>query len=110
MSTKIKRNDKVVVTAGKDKGKEGKVLLINRKKNRAVVEGVNMITKHQKPSAANAQGGMVKKEASIHLSNISYLHKGKATRLGYKLEKTEKDGKTIVVKKRFAKTTGDLID
>ncbi len=110
MATKIKRNDKVIIIAGKDKGKEGKVLLVNRKKNRVIVEGVGMISKHQKPSAGNAQGGIVKKEASIHLSNVMFSHKGKATRLGYKIETSEKDGKTIKVKKRFAKTTGELVD
>ncbi len=109
MATKIKRNDNVVVIAGKDKGKEGKVLKVDRNKNRVIVEGVNMISKHQKPGAAQ-QGGIVKKEASIHASNVMFLHEGKPTRLGYKVETTEKDGKTVKVKKRFAKTTGKLVD
>lgn len=109
MSTKLKRNDNVVVIAGKDTGKEGKILKIDRKANRVIVEGVNMISKHQKPSPAG-QGGIVQKEAAIHLSNVMFLHKGKPTRLGYKVETTEKDGKTVKVKKRFAKSTGELVD
>ena len=106
---KIKKGDKVVVTTGKDKGQEGKVLVVDRKTNRIIVEGINMITKHMKPQAGNP-GGIVKKEAAIHVSNVMYLHKGKPTRIGYKLETIEKDGKTKNVKKRFAKSTGDIID
>ena len=69
-SLKIKKGDTVRVIAGKDKDKEGKVLLVNAKKNTVVVEGVNMITKHEKPSMANQQGGIVNKEAPINISNV----------------------------------------
>lgn len=103
---KIKRDDKVVVIAGKDKGKEGKVLLVDRKNNRVVVEGVNQIKKHQKPNAVNHNGGIITKEAPIHASNVMYLHNGKPSRLGYKIE--EIDGKRV--KKRIIKKTGEVID
>ncbi len=102
MVTKLKKGDKVVVTAGKDKGKEGRILMIDRKKMRVVVEGVNIIKKHQKPNAMNQAGGIVEMEAPLSISNVMYLHKGKATRLGMKLE-----GST---KKRFAKSTGEIVD
>ena len=110
MAVKIKKGDLVVVTTGKDKGKQGKVVLIDRKKSRVVVEGINMITKHQKPSATHQQGGIIKKEAAIHVSNVMYLHNGKATRIGYKIETIEKDGKQVKVKKRVARSTGEVID
>ena len=106
---KIKRGDKVEMIAGKDKGKQGKVLHVDRDSDRVVVEGVNMITKHQKPKGNN-QGGIVKKEAAVHASNVMYVHNGKPTRLGVKVETTTKDGKNVTVKKRIAKTTGDVID
>jgi len=106
---KIKRGDKVEVIAGKDKGKQGKVLHVNREDDRVVVEGINMISKHQKPRGAD-QGGIIKKEAAIHASNVMYVHNGKPTRLGVKVETTTKDGKNVTVKKRIAKTTGDVID
>ena len=99
---KLKTGDKVVVIAGKDKGKEGKILHVDRKNNRVIVEGVNMISKHTKPSRQNQQGGIVKKEGSIHASNVMYLHNGKATRLGAMI----KDGKKV----RVAKKTGEVID
>lgn len=99
---KLKTGDKVVVIAGKDKGKEGKILHVDRKNNRVIVEGVNMISKHTKPSMQNQQGGIVKKESSIHASNVMYLHNGKATRLGAMI----KDGKKV----RVAKKTGEVID
>ena len=98
-SVKIKKGDTVKVIAGKDKDKEGKVLTIQN--GRVIVEGINMITKHTKPSAANQQGGILNKEAPIDISNVMYLHKGKVTRIGFKVE----DGKKV----RFAKTTGDVI-
>ena len=98
---KIKKGDNVRVIAGKDKGKEGKVLDIDRKKGRVLVEGVNMITKHMKPSAANANGGIVQREAMIDISNVMYMHKGRPTRVGFKM-----DGDKKV---RFAKSTGDII-
>jgi large subunit ribosomal protein L24 len=102
MSVKIKTGDMVKIIAGKDKDKEGKVLSVEPKKNRVIVEGVNMITKHTKPSASNQAGGIVSKEAPIDLSNVMYLHKGQATRLGYKIE----DGKKV----RVAKKTGEVVD
>ena len=103
MSTfKIKKGDTVKVIAGKDKDKEGKVVSVDRKKNKIVVEGINMITKHEKPSAANQNGGIVRREAPIDASNVMYVHKGKATRIGFKFE----GGKKV----RFAKSTGDIID
>ena len=101
-SLKIKKGDTVRVIAGKDKDKEGKVLLVNAKKNTVVVEGVNMITKHEKPSMANQQGGIVNKEAPINISNVMYLHKGKPTRIGFKIEGDKKV--------RVAKSTGKTID
>ena len=99
---KIKKGDTVKVIAGKDKDKEGKVIAVNVKNNTVLVEGVNMVTKHSKPSMANQQGGIITKEAPIHVSNVMYLHKGKATRVGYKM-----DGDKKV---RFAKATGEVID
>ena len=84
MSTfKIKTGDTVKVIAGKDKDKEGKVISVNPKNSTVVVEGVNMITKHEKPSMANQQGGIVNKEAPIQVSNVMYLHKGTPTRIGF---------------------------
>ena len=102
MSVKIKKGDTVKVITGKDKDKEGKVLSVDAKNNRVVVEGINMITKHEKPSMSNQQGGIVNKEAPIDISNVMYVHKGKATRIGYKTE----NGKKV----RVAKSTGEVID
>ena len=99
---KIKKGDTVKVIAGKDKDKEGKVVSVDHKNGKVVVEGVNMVTKHMKPSAANPNGGIVQKEAAIDASNVMYVHKGKATRIGFKM-----DGDKKV---RFAKATGDIID
>ena len=99
---KIKKGDTVKVIAGKDKDKEGKVIAIDTKNHRVLVEGVNMVTKHTKPSAANQQGGIVETEAYIAVSNVMYLHKGQPTRIGFKM-----DGDKKV---RFAKKTGDVID
>ena len=102
MTTKLKKGDLVQVIAGKDKGKEGKILAINTKKGTALVEGINMITKHTKPSAANQNGGIIHQEGAVDLSNLMYVYKGKATRLGYAV----KDDKKV----RIAKSTGDVID
>jgi large subunit ribosomal protein L24 len=99
---KIKKGDMVKVIAGKDKDKEGKVIAVNRKDNKLLIEGINMVTKHAKPSMANQQGGIIQKEAPIDASNVMYLHKGKATRVGFKM-----DGDKKV---RFAKSTGEVID
>lgn len=106
---KIKKGDKVEVIAGKDKGKQGKILFVDRKKERVIVENVNMITKHQKQTQGK-QSGIIKKEAMIHASNVMYLHKGEPVRIGYKVEKEEKDGKTVNKKVRIAKKTGEEID
>ncbi len=99
---KKKKGDTVKVIAGKDKDKEGKVIAVDTKNHRVLVEGVNMVTKHTKPSAANQQGGIVETEAYIAVSNVMYLHKGQPTRIGFKM-----DGDKKV---RFAKKTGDVID
>ena len=96
----LKVGDKVVVIAGKDKGKEGKVLTVDGGK--VIVEGVNTVTKHTKASQANPKGGIVKQEAAIDVSNVMYVHKGKATRVGF----TVADGKKV----RVAKSTGEVID
>ena len=95
----IKKNDTVVVLAGEDKGKTGKVLKVLVEKNRALVEGVNMVSKSTKPSAQNPQGGIVKQEAPIHISNLSLVDpkSGKATRVGIKV--TEDGKKVRIVKK-----------
>ena len=87
MSTmKIKKGDMVKVIAGRDKDKEGKVVAVNHKNNTVVVEGVNMLTKHAKPSAANQNGGIIHQEGPIDASNVMYIHKGKATRVGFKMD------------------------
>ena len=101
-TSKIKKGDLVKVIAGKDKDKEGKVLSVNAKDKKVVVEGVNMITKHMKPSAMNQQGGIVNREAPISIANVMYLHKGKPTRIGFKIEGDKKV--------RVAKSTGEAID
>ena len=95
---KIKSGDTVKVIAGDHKGVEGKVLRVLREKNKAIVEGVNIVSKHVKPSANNPQGGIVKKEAPIHISNIALIDpKSKeATRVSYKVE----DGKKVRVSKK----------
>lgn len=108
--TKIKTGDTVKVITGKDKGKQGKVLSVDRKSNRVLVEGVNMITKHSKPSAANQQGGIIHQEAPIDASNVMYVHKGQPTRLGVKVIQEERNGRTKNVRYRVAKSTGDVID
>jgi len=87
---KIKSGDTVTVIAGDHKGSEGKVLQIIKDKNRAIVEGVNMVSKHTKPSATSPQGGIVKKEASIDVSNLALIEDGKAVRVGYRVEGDKK--------------------
>lgn len=98
---KLKKGDLVVVIAGTDKGAKGKILSIDSKNERVIVEGVNMVTKHVKPSAANQDGGIVQKEAALDASNVMYVHNGKPTRIGFKFE----DGKKV----RYAKATGEVI-
>ena len=102
MAVKIKKGDTVRVIAGKDKGKEGKVLSVDAKNSRVVVEGVNMITKSMKPSMANQQGGIVSKEAPLAISKVMVMVDGQPTRIGYKI-----DGNKTV---RVAKKTGKTID
>ena len=88
---KIKSGDTVKVVAGDHKGSEGKVLTVLIEKNKAIVEGVNMVKKHTKPNAQNPQGGIIEKEAPIHISNLSLLtSKGEATRVGYRMEGDKK--------------------
>ena len=99
---KIKKGDTVKVIAGKDVGAEGKVLSVDKKSGRLIVEGVNVIKKHTKPSMANQNGGIIEQEAAIDASNVMYVHKGKPTRVGFKV-----DGDKKV---RFAKSTGEVID
>ena len=100
---KIKSGDTVRVIAGDHKGTEGKILKVLKDKDKAIVEGVNMIKKHNKPNAQNPQGGIVKKEASIHISNLALIDSksGTATRVGYRME----DGKKI----RFSKKSNEVI-
>ena len=88
---RIKKGDTVRVIAGKDKGKDGKVIAVNHKNNTLLVEGVNMITKHTKPSAANQQGGIVRQEGPIQASNVMYLYNGKPARIQYQIV----DGKKV---------------
>lgn len=100
---KIKKGDTVRVITGKDKDKEGKVLAIDREKHRVLVDGVNKVTKHTKPSVMNQQGGIIQKEAPIDISNVMYLHKGQPTRIGFKILD---DGRKV----RVAKKTGEVIE
>ena len=97
----IKSGDQVVVTAGDHKGSEGKVMLILRDKNKAIVEGVNMVSKHEKPSASKPQGGISKKEAPIHISNLMLVENGNTTRVGYRIEGDKKV--------RFSKKSKEII-
>ncbi len=104
MQTKfhIKKGDTVKVLAGDSKGKEGKVLEIDRSKLRAIVEGVNLVSKHTKPNATHPQGGIVKQEASIHISNLALLVGGKVTKVG---RKENEEGKKV----RYSKKSGEVI-
>ena len=89
---KIKKGDTVKVIAGSQKDKEGKVIAVNQKDGKVVVEGVNMLTKHTKPSAANQNGGIIHQEGPINISNVMYVHKGKPTRVGIKMVPPEENG------------------
>jgi large subunit ribosomal protein L24 len=104
MAAKIRKGDKVVVLTGRDRGRSGEVIAVTPKDNRALVRGVNMVTRHQRQTAAQ-EGGLVRKEAPIHLSNIALADPstGKATRVGFK---TLEDGRKV----RFAKASGETID
>ncbi len=103
MKLKIKTGDTVRIIAGDHKGTEGKVVSVDRKKNKAIVEGANMVSKHEKPSANNPQGGIVKKEAPLHISNLSLIDpkSGEATKVGYEI----RDGKKV----RFSKKSNEVI-
>ncbi|MES2628910.1 MAG: 50S ribosomal protein L24 [Bacteroidota bacterium] len=94
---KIKKDDTVKVISGGHRGEQGKVLSVDRDTNRAIVEGVNLVTKHQKPNAANPQGGLEKREAPIHISNLALIYKGAVTKVGRKVV----DGKVV----RYAKNS-----
>lgn len=97
MKLKIKTGDTVRIIAGDHKGAEGKIMSVDKVKNKAIVEGANMVSKHEKPSAKNPQGGIVKKEAPIHISNLSLIDKsGSAVRVGYEVQ----DGKKVRVSKK----------
>lgn len=99
---KIKTGDTVRIIAGDHKGSEGKIIKVLLEKNKVIVEGVNMVKKHMKPSAQSPQGGIVEKEASIQISNLSLLtSKGETTRVGYKME----EGKKV----RFSKKSNEVI-
>jgi large subunit ribosomal protein L24 len=100
VKTKLKKGDRVVVITGKDKGKEGNITFIDRKNGRVVVDGVNKVTKHQKPNAAG-QGGLIEREAPLHISNVMYLHNGKPARLGVQINDGKKVRVAIVKKERF---------
>ena len=99
---KIKKGDTVKVIAGKDKDKEGKVMSVDPKNGKIMVEGINMVSKHAKPSAANQNGGIISKEAALDISNVMLVFKGKTTRVGFKMENDKK--------LRVAKSTGEVID
>ena len=101
---KIKKGDRVVVTTGRDKGKSGEVLAVQRGRNRVLVQGVNLVKRHQKPSQT-AQGGIIEKEASVHISNVAHIDPktDQPTRVGYRLLD---DGRKV----RFAKGSGEVID
>ena len=99
-TSKIKTGDQVRVIAGKSKGVEGKVKSIDVKNHRVVVEGANMMTKHTKPSMQNQNGGIVRQEASMDISNVMLLSDGKTTRVGFKVE----NGKKVRVAKKTGKT------
>lgn len=99
---KIKKDDLVVIITGKDKDKQGKVISVDTKKNKVLVQGCNMITKHTKQGPGNPQGGIVNQEAAIDISNVMLVVDGQATRIGFEV----KDGKKV----RVAKKTGKAID
>ncbi len=102
MAAKIRKGDRVVVLTGKDKGRTGEVLRVLPKDERVLVQGVNVVQRHTRPSQTNPQGGIVNKEATIHVSNVALTDaSGKATRVGFRM-----DGDKKV---RFAKSTGDVV-
>jgi large subunit ribosomal protein L24 len=103
MAAKIKKGDRVVVLTGKDKGRQGTVSKVLPKEERVVVQGLNMVQRHTRPTQFDPQGGIKNKEAAIHLSNVAIVDsKGKPTRVGFRMEGEKKV--------RFAKTTGEVIN
>ncbi len=99
---KIKKGDTVEIIAGKDKGRQGKVKSVDMKNHKVVVEGLNMVTKHTKPSQSNPNGGIVEAEAALDVSNVMLVEKGQKTRVGFRVEGDKKV--------RVAKSTGEVID
>jgi large subunit ribosomal protein L24 len=101
----VKKDDNVIVISGKDKGKKGRVIAAFPRENRVLVEGVNIVKKHARPSQANPQGGIIEQEAAIHVSNVMHIDpkSGKVTRIGYKVLD---NGKKV----RVAKRSGEVID
>ena len=103
MAAKIRKGDRVVVLTGKDKGRQGSVLKVLPKESRVVVEGLNMVQRHTRPSQGDPQGGIKNKEAPLHVSNVAVVDSnGKATRVGFRVEGDKKV--------RFAKTTGEVVN
>jgi len=103
MAAKIKKGDRIVVLTGKDKGRQGSVLQVFPKESRVLVEGLNMVQRHTRPSQLDPQGGIKNKEAPIHVSNVAVVDsQGKPTRVGFRVEGDKKV--------RFAKTTGEVIN
>ena len=104
MKLHVKKGDTVLVLSGNDKGKQGKVMSVDIKSQRAIVEGVRIVSKHTRPNAEHPQGGIIKQEAPIHISNLMVVdNSGKPTRVGRK--KDEKTGKSV----RYSKKTGEII-
>ena len=104
MAAKVKKGDDVIVLTGKDKGRKGKVLRVFPTESRVLVQGINVVQRHTRPSQANPQGGIVNKEAPIHVSNVAFVDpkNGQATRVGFRVEGEKKV--------RFAKKSGEVID
>ena len=99
---KIKKGDTVQVICGNEAGKSGRIIKVFLTKNKVIVEGLNMVKKHARPNQENPQGGIIEKEAAIHISNVMFLAGGKPTRIGYK---TLENGRKV----KYAKTTGEVI-
>ena len=100
---KIKKGDTVQIITGNEKGKSGRVIKVFHAKNKVIIEGINMVKKHARPTQENPQGGIIQKEAAIHVSNVMLLANGKPTRVGYNILE---DGRKV----KFAKTTGEVIN
>lgn len=107
IKNKIKRGDMVRVITGVDKGMDGKVLKVDTKKNRLIVEGINLRKHHERMGGPDQQGGIIEKEGYIHASNVMYLHNGKPVKIGYAVEEKEVDGKSVRIKRRMAKVSKD---